>query len=219
MHKMTRVSSLIASVVFIGSVAGVLLHNRSALAIPSLQTAFIARYPFLRNSSLDSCTTCHMPVVKDCLNSYGVELKEAQMKFEEIEDEDADGDGVSNIDEINKESFPGSLATAPEYYIFHVNFSKTDPNVGAVHFNHEMHVVKASFLSSGRCNNCHEKNQFPMKFDDRKSIRSLAHTICWRCHETSGSKLAPRDCTGCHTGVENMLDDLKQRLEVEQPKP
>ena len=219
MHKMTRVSSVIAGIVFIGSVAGVLLHNRSARAIPSLQTAFVARYPFLRDTPLDSCTTCHMPAEKDFLNGYGNALKDAQMNFEEIEDEDSDGDGVSNVDEINNESFPGSRATAPEYFIFHVNFSKTDPNVGAVHFNHEMHVVKASFLSQGRCSNCHGKNKFPRKYDDSQSIRPLAHTICWRCHETSGSKLAPRDCTGCHTGVENMLDELKQRLEVEPPKP
>lgn len=218
MGKMMRISSVIATIVFIGGLAGLLLQSRSALAIPSLQTAFIAQYPFLRDTSLDSCTTCHMPAEKDFLNGYGIALRDARMNFEEIEDEDSDGDGTSNIDEINDESFPGSRATAPEYFVFHVKFSKTDPEVGAVHFNHEMHVVKESFLSNGRCSNCHGKNKFPRKFDDTKSIRPLAHTICWRCHETSGSKLAPRDCTGCHTGVENMLNELKQRLEVEPPK-
>jgi hypothetical protein len=43
-------------------------------------------------------------------------------------------------------------------------------------------------------------------------VRALAHQLCWRCHETSGSKLAPTDCKGCHTGVAGSEEQLKARL-------
>ena len=118
-----------------------------------------------RHSS-SNCGTCHMPVKADFLNGYGLALRDAEMKFEEIEALDSDNDGMSNIDEINDESFPGSRATSPEYYIFHVNFSEQDKELGKVHFNHEMHVIKESFLSQGRCKNCHGKNLFPKEFND-----------------------------------------------------
>jgi len=167
----------------------------------------ISRYPQLRDTPLQSCTTCHMPVKADCLNSYGIALRDAKMNFTEIEKLDSDGDKVSNIDEIENESFPGSQATAPEYYIFHVNFSEDDPELGKVHFNHEMHVIKESFLSQGRCKNCHGKNLFPKEFNDSVSVRELAHQVCWRCHETSGSKMAPTDCTGCHSGIKEIMGD------------
>jgi hypothetical protein len=194
------------------SVIALVAAGNTAYATPSLQTAMIARYPSLRDTPLANCVTCHMPVKADFLNSYGLALRDAQIKFEEIEKLDSDNDGVSNIDEINNESFPGSQATSPEYYIFHVNFSEKDKNLGEVHFNHEMHVIKESFLSQGRCKDCHGKNLFPKEFNDNVSVRELAHQICWRCHETSGSKLAPTDCTGCHTGIKEILDDVKKLL-------
>jgi hypothetical protein len=132
------------------------------------------------------------------------------MDFDAIADLDSDEDGRTNIDEIKDQRFPGSHAIFPEYYIFHVPFSKEDPELGKVHFNHEMHSVKESMLSKGRCSNCHGKDLFPMRFDDNISVRPLAHTLCWRCHETSGSKLAPTDCTGCHTGIDDVMEDFKE---------
>ena len=91
---------------------GTLFSGNMAYATPSLQTAMIARYPGLRDTPLQDCGTCHMPVKADFLNSYGLALRDANMKFEEIEALDSDGDGVKNIDEIKNESFPGSHATA-----------------------------------------------------------------------------------------------------------
>ena len=213
MLKLLRVSSIAVVILIALSVPGLFLLGDSAYATPSLQTAFIAQYPSLRDTPLQSCTTCHMPVKKDCLNGYGLALKDAKMSFKEIEELDSDGDKISNIEEINDESYPGSRATSPEYYIFHVNFSDKDPELGQVHFNHEMHVIKESFLSKGRCANCHGKNLFPKEFNDDVPVRHLAHQICWRCHETSGSKLAPTDCTGCHTGIKDILDDVQKLLQ------
>ena len=190
MLKLLKLSSITLGIVIAVTTVVLLSLGQSAYATPSLQTMMISRYPSLRDTPLQSCTTCHMPAKADFLNGYGLALRDAKMSFEEIEDLDSDGDTVSNIDEINDESFP-DRATSPEYYIFHVNFSDKDPELGKVHFNHEMHVIKESFLSQGRCANCHGKNLFPKEFNDTVSVRPLAHQICWRCHETSGSKLAP----------------------------
>jgi hypothetical protein len=203
-------SVLFCGVIGIVSVAVFLLRSDAVLATPGLQTALVARYPAIRDSQIDNCTTCHMPVTKDFLNEYGLALKEAKMDFDAVADLDSDEDGRTNIDEINDQRFPGSQAIFPEYYIFHVPFSKEDPELGKVHFNHEMHSVKESMLSKGRCANCHGKDLFPMKFDDNVSVRPLGHTLCWRCHETSGSVLAPKDCTGCHTGIDDVMEEFKE---------
>ena len=211
--KRTSPWAVCAATLLTLSVSAFFLEIGSVFAIPSMQTAFIAKYPDLRETQLNSCTTCHMPALKGFLNNYAVALKEAKMDFAKIEELDSDGDGTSNIEEIKNERFPGSQAQFPEYFIFHVNFSDEDPELGKVHFNHEMHTIKDSFLSKGRCANCHGKNLFPMEFNDNESMRPIAHQICWRCHETSGSKLSPKDCTGCHTGIKDILDDIKDLLQ------
>jgi c(7)-type cytochrome triheme protein len=210
--KLLKLSSLTLIILSAAAVLTLMILENAAYATGSLQTAMISRYPALRDTPLQSCTTCHSPVKADFLNSYGLALRDAEMSFIDIEELDSDGDGVTNIDEIQDESFPGSHAQAPEYYVFHVNFSETDKELGKVHFNHEMHVIKESFLSQGRCKNCHGKNLFPKEYNDNVSIRELAHQVCWRCHETSGSKLAPTDCTGCHTGIKDIMDDVKNLL-------
>ena len=215
MLKMTKIRLfLVFPITVIGvGLAVFLLADNSAHAIPSLETALIKQYPALRDTQLQSCTTCHMPAKEDFLNDYGLALKEAKMDFKKIEELDSDQDGKTNIQEIVDETFPGSQSIGPEYYLFHVNFSEDDPELGKVHINHEMHVIKDSFLSNGRCHNCHGgKHLFPKKFDDNKSVREIAHQVCWRCHETSGSKIAPKDCTGCHTGIADKLDEIKNLL-------
>ena len=222
MPKAKTTSTICAALVGTVGLAALLLMSDSVLAIPSLQTAFLATYPDTRETQINSCNTCHMPSIKDFLNGYGLALKEAKMDFKKIEELDSDEDGDINITEINNGRFPGSQATFPEYYIFHVEFAKDDPELGKVHFNHEQHVVKDSFLSKGRCSNCHQKDLFPKVFNDKVSIRHLAHQLCWRCHETSGSKLAPKDCTQCHTGIESMVENIKELLgepEVKKEPP
>ena len=184
----------------------------SVFALPSLQTAFIAKYTDTRETRLDGCATCHMPVTEDFLNGYGLALREAKMDFTKIEELDSDEDGRTNIDEIKDERFPGSQAIFSEYFIYHVDFSDEDPELGKIHFNHEMHTIKESYLSKGRCKNCHGKDLFAKKFDDSESIRVVAHQICWSCHETSGSNMSPTDCTGCHTGIKDIMEDLKELL-------
>ena len=215
MPKTSRTSrwGVYAATLLVLGGAAVFLDIGSVFAIPSMQTAFIAQYPELRETQLNSCIVCHMPAKKDFLNGYAIALKEAKMDFTKIEELDSDEDGATNIEEIKNERFPGSQAVFPEYFIFRVDFSEEDPELGKVHFNHEMHTVKESFLSKGRCANCHSKDLFPKEFNDEVSMRPIAHQICWRCHETSGSKLSPKDCTGCHTGIKDVLDDIKDLLQ------
>lgn len=184
----------------------------SVSAMPSIQTAFVKQYPWTKQTSLDNCGTCHLPAKQDFLNGYGLALREARLDFAKIEALDSDNDGRSNIQEIKDGTNPGSQAKYPEYFIFHVDFDPKKPEVGSVHFNHEWHVVKDSFLSKGRCANCHDSGLFPREFNDHVSVRALAHQLCWRCHETSGSKQAPTDCKGCHTTIAGNEDQLKARL-------
>lgn len=215
MRRAVRFSSfLVCAAAVIAAVVLFCSHNLPVYATPSLQTALVAKYPQIRETQLDSCVTCHMPVAKGFLNEYGLALQEAKMNFEQIEDLDSDEDGRTNAEEIRNQGFPGSHATFPEYFIFHVAFSKEDPELGKVHFNHEMHVIKESFLSKGRCTNCHGEDLFPKKYDDSKPVRPLAHQLCWRCHETSGSKLAPKDCTGCHAGIDDLMRDFQDSVEI-----
>ena len=213
MPKAKTTSTICAALVVTVGLAALLLISNSVQATPSMGTALLINYPEIRETQINSCITCHMPNIKDFLNGYGLALKEAKMDFKKIEEIDSDEDGDTNIDEINNGRFPGSQATFPEYFIFHVEFVKDDPEIGKVHFNHEQHTIKDSFISKGRCANCHQKDLFPKIFNDNVSIRHLAHQLCWRCHETSGSKLAPKDCTQCHTGIESMVDTLKELLE------
>ena len=72
---------------------------------------------------IDSCTICHASGSE--LNDYGKALDEAGIKKDSndtevmqgltsIEQDDSDGDGFSNIDEINARFFPGNASDHPE---------------------------------------------------------------------------------------------------------
>jgi len=164
----------------------------AVLATPSLLTRFVARYPAVDETKLNSCATCHMPYVADFLNPYGLALKDASLDLAAIENEDSDRDGKTNLEEITALKPPGSLANFTEYFIF------TNPQ-GAVHFNHEAHVALDSYLPKSRCTGCHGPDKFPRRFDDSVSARTLAHQICIQCHQKSAKiSQAPQNCVGCH---------------------
>jgi hypothetical protein len=162
------------------------------LATPSLLTRFVARYPAVDETKLNSCATCHMPYVSEYLNSYGAALKDAQLDFEAVENEDSDGDGKTNIEELKALTPPGSLARYTEYYIF-------NNSQGAVHFNHEAHVSLDSYLPKNRCAACHGPDKFKRRFDDTVPVREVAHQVCIQCHQKATQvSQAPTKCSGCH---------------------
>ena len=89
------------------------------LATMDIQKAFKAKYPEAKAIN-GKCSTCHMKALpkKDGdheNNAYGKDLKatkkDGKYDFAAIEKKDSDGDGVSNLDEINKGTFPGDKAS------------------------------------------------------------------------------------------------------------
>ena len=87
----------------------------SLLATMDIQKAFKEKYPEAKALN-GKCSTCHTMALpkKDgdhTNNAYGADLaktkKDGKYDFAAIEKKDSDGDGVSNIDEINKGTNPG----------------------------------------------------------------------------------------------------------------
>lgn len=90
------------------SAVGFAVVSPPAQSTPEYQSQFNAKYQ-MRGSKLDSCMTCHTQQAggTENLNPYGTDFGAANHDFGAIEPKDSDGDGVTNIDEIKKETFPG----------------------------------------------------------------------------------------------------------------
>ena len=84
-------------------------------AAPGDLSSIVAKYPILSGSSLQTCDLCHTASVPN-LNSFGAAYKAAgrnNAAFGAIENLDSDGDGFTNIQEINALTFPGNSASHP----------------------------------------------------------------------------------------------------------
>jgi hypothetical protein len=168
------------------------LWSGPASATFGLQKLFTAHYPSVAKTQLDSCTTCHTPVVKDSLNSYGLALRTAALAFEAIEEADSDSDGKSNFNEIQSLGLPGSQATPDELFII------TNKR-GTINFDHGKHSIGQEYLlTDGKCASCHGPDRFPKLFNDAESMKELAHGLCLGCHKESNKDKAPRKCNDCH---------------------
>jgi len=102
---------------FIASVfvalALVLLAQGGALATSDFLTLFNNKYG-TTGTVLDTCTLCHTSV--PALNPYGDDFANAgsdEAALDAIADIDSDGDGATNITEINARTFPGDPASMP----------------------------------------------------------------------------------------------------------
>jgi len=101
----------------------------SALAPPAWATvenlkSYKQAYPG-KDAKAYSCKICHKDAIgkKGNLNAYGKALQKskapadakelAKQEIRAIEKTDADGDGVSNLDEINAGTAPGDPASVP----------------------------------------------------------------------------------------------------------
>ena len=83
-------------------------------ALPDFLSAAVAKYPNIAVSSLNNCTLCH--TIAPTLNPYGVAYRDNgknSAAFGLIEGLDSDGDGFSNLQEINALTFPGDSASFP----------------------------------------------------------------------------------------------------------
>jgi len=88
-----------------------LLFSSSLFAFPSYTKEFLQVYPHAKKSPLRSCTLCH---VDGGYNQYSYDYEDYGYDFEAIEPLDSDGDGFSNIEEINALTFPGDFESYPE---------------------------------------------------------------------------------------------------------
>ena len=91
------------------SAVGFAVLSPPASSVPEYLSQFNKKYG-TSGGKLDSCMTCHQSQAasKDNLNPYGTDFGGAAHDFATIEGKDSDGDGVTNLDEINKGTFPGN---------------------------------------------------------------------------------------------------------------
>ena len=81
-----------------------------ASAKPSFLTSFNQHYD-TAGTRLDSCATCHNG---DARNPYGRAYSGSGKNFASIENLDSDGDGFTNLVEINALNFPGKPDDHPQ---------------------------------------------------------------------------------------------------------
>ncbi len=100
-----------------------LIAMPEALAVPSHLTNFTVKYPFTAGTRIDSCDLCHIPGLPQTIanrNAYGFDFGNQTLRFTDpnqsfvnIELNDSDGDGFTNIVEINALTFPGNASDQP----------------------------------------------------------------------------------------------------------
>jgi hypothetical protein len=75
------------------------------------------QYPFIIGTKLDSCTLCHTEIGSFLFNPYGQayndQLGSPAEDFKAIENIDSDGDGYTNIQEIQSRTNPGDPKDHP----------------------------------------------------------------------------------------------------------
>ena len=103
MKKMVKNKQILPTLLTIAMLVGVAV---SALALSSYLDLFNAQYG-TTGTKLDSCNVCHTTV--PALNPYGTDYAANGNNFVAIETIDSDGDGYTNIDEINAGTFPGKV--------------------------------------------------------------------------------------------------------------
>jgi hypothetical protein len=113
-------SYLRLSLIAVGALAvltAVLLGSapHSVSAGPGDLSSIVAKYPILSGSMLQQCALCHTANIPS-LNPFGAAYKSAGRNtsaFAAIENMDSDGDGATNLQEINSLTFPGDPASHP----------------------------------------------------------------------------------------------------------
>jgi len=94
-----------------------LLTGSSVLGFSSYKTAFVNKYS-LTGTKLNSCDACHMPGDESAWNPYGQAVKDQiglgiDAALAAVENLDSDGDGATNLAEINAHTWPGDAADVP----------------------------------------------------------------------------------------------------------
>ena len=109
---MSKINSYLTVLVLLVLLASLL--SPIATARPPYLDAFNERYG-TEDTKLDACITCHFnPGGGGPRNPYGEAYQDSGMDFAAIEDLDSDGDGFTNIENINALTFPGDPDDYPE---------------------------------------------------------------------------------------------------------
>lgn len=91
-----------------------LLGSPIVAARPAYLDAFNQQYD-TEGTRLDACATCHInPNGGGSRNPYGMAYEASERDFASIEALDSDGDGFTNVEEINALTFPGDPADYPQ---------------------------------------------------------------------------------------------------------
>ncbi|MDO8615200.1 MAG: hypothetical protein Q7T33_05625 [Dehalococcoidia bacterium] len=98
-------------------VTAALLTGSSVLGLGSYRTAFVNKYN-LTGTKLNSCDACHVSGDTGDWNTYGDAVKGhiglgIDPALTAVENLDSDGDGATNIAEINAHTWPGDAADFP----------------------------------------------------------------------------------------------------------
>ncbi len=101
-----RKLTTVLTVAFVTIIAGL------AFGVGSYLTQFNTRYG-TSGSALDSCNLCHPGGATSQLNAYASAYVSAGHNFASVESLDSDGDGYTNLTEINARTNPGDAASHP----------------------------------------------------------------------------------------------------------
>ena len=86
----------------------------TAYATNTYMNQFTTLYPATVSSRLNSCVLCHLSASGGgSRNAYGEAFRSAGHSFTAVENLDSDGDGHTNIQEINALTFPGDATSRP----------------------------------------------------------------------------------------------------------
>ncbi len=109
-HAVAIAAPLVTSIVL-----GLVAWTSPAESTPENQGKFNSQYK-TSGSRLDSCQTCHTSGsgTKNNVNQYGNDWAANNHDFAAVEGLDSDGDGFSNIDEINARTYPGDPKDNPD---------------------------------------------------------------------------------------------------------
>ncbi|MFU8766931.1 MAG: Ig-like domain-containing protein [Candidatus Methanoperedens sp.] len=140
-RKITLVILLIIAIALLGA--------QQASAIFQYSSTFNAEYN-TSGTRIDTCTICHTSVPE--LNLYGADLENQLANatslsegLSAIESLDSDGDGFTNIDEINNLTFPGNASDFPSVAASELTEIMVSPSTAALVVNATQMLTATAF--------------------------------------------------------------------------
>src|SRR5450759_1397712 len=111
---MNKLNKLTVAVLLL---ATILMAIPQTMALTSYLTSAETTYPSIVGSRIDNCLLCHNTAAGGAVNVYGAAYLAAGYNFTAIQNADSDGDGYTNLAEINNKTFPGNASDHPSAVI------------------------------------------------------------------------------------------------------